>query len=228
MAVLLERVKNGILTENPIFVLAIGMCPTLAVTSSATDGMGMGLATTAVLIGSNLVISALRNVIPDEIRIPSFIVIIAGFVTLIQFFMQAWAPALNRSLGIYIPLIVVNCIILGRAEAYASKNGPIPSIFDAIGMGLGFTASLTILGIIRELFGAGAIFNFSVMPSGYEPALIMILAPGAFLTLGVLMGLINLINIKRKKLNRRISDFSEDDEMGCPGDCSVCCGEGKR
>lgn len=221
MSVLLERLKKGVFTENPIFVLAIGMCPTLAVTSSAIDGMGMGLATTAVLIGSNLVISLLRNLIPDEIRIPSFIVIIAGFVTLIQFFMQAWAPALNRSLGIYIPLIVVNCIILGRAEAYASKNRAIPSIFDAVGMGLGFTVSLTLLGIIRELLGSGSVFNLSVMPSGYEPALIMILAPGAFLTLGVLMGIINYVNIRRKKINRRISEFSED-EMGCSGDCASC------
>lgn len=227
MRVFTERLTKGLFTENPIFVLAIGMCPTLAVTSSAADGMGMGLATMSVLMGSNLVISLLRNLIPEEIRIPSFIVIIAAFVTLIQFVMQAWAPALNRSLGIYIPLIVVNCIILGRAEAYASKNMPLPSIFDAVGMGLGFTMALTLLGVIRELLGAGSVFNFSVMPSGYEPALIMILAPGAFLTLGVLMGIMNYVNIKRKRINRRISNYSDEDELGCAGDCSACQKGGK-
>jgi electron transport complex protein RnfE len=209
-----ERLQNGIFKENPTFVLAIGMCPTLAVTSSATNGVGMGLAATAVLLGSNAVIGALRKVIPDEIRIPSFIVIIAGFVTLIQFFMQAWAPGLDTSLGIFIPLIVVNCIILGRAEAYASKNPVLPSLWDALGMGLGFTLALTLLGSIREILGAGSLFGFAVLPSSYEPALIMVLAPGAFLALGIVMGLINYRALRKKRKTLRIPS--------CGSDCSSC------
>jgi H+/Na+-translocating ferredoxin:NAD+ oxidoreductase subunit E len=199
MSIIGDRLKNGIIKENPTFVQVIGMCPTLAVTSSAINGAGMGLASTVVLIGSNLVISLLRKVIPKEIRIPAYIVIIAGFVTLLQFLMQGYAPSLYDSLGIFIPLIVVNCIILGRAEAYASKNSVISSIFDAIGMGLGFTLSLTVLGTIRELLGAGSIFGKQIMPNGYEPALIMILAPGAFMTLGILMAIMNHKSNKKKK-----------------------------
>ena len=199
MSLFLERLQNGALKENPIFVMAIGMCPTLAVTSSATNGMGMGLAATTVLLGSNVVIAALRKIIPEEIRIPAFIVIIAGFVTLIQFFMQAWAPGLDASLGIFIPLIVVNCIILGRAEAYASKHSVLASLWDGLGMGLGFTLALVLLGGIRELLGAGSLFGFGVMPEAYEPALIMVLAPGAFLALGIIMGLINYRNLRKKK-----------------------------
>jgi H+/Na+-translocating ferredoxin:NAD+ oxidoreductase subunit E len=199
MSIIGDRLKNGIIKENPTFVQVIGMCPTLAVTSSAINGAGMGLASTVVLIGSNLVISLLRKVIPKEIRIPAYIVIIAGFVTLLQFLMQGYAPSLYDSLGIFIPLIVVNCIILGRAEAYASKNGVISSIFDAIGMGLGFTLSLTVLGTIRELLGAGSIFGKQIMPNAYEPALIMVLAPGAFMTLGILMAIINHRSSKKKK-----------------------------
>lgn len=199
MSMIVDRLKNGIIKENPTFVQVIGMCPTLAVTSSAINGIGMGLASTVVLIGSNLVISLLRKVIPKEIRIPAYIVIIAGFVTLLQFLMQGYAPSLYQSLGIFIPLIVVNCIILGRAEAYASKNGVAGSIFDAIGMGLGFTLSLTVLGIIRELLGAGSIFGWHIMPATYQPALIMILPPGAFMTLGILMAIINHKMNKKKK-----------------------------
>ncbi|GAE00829.1 electron transport complex RsxE subunit [Clostridium botulinum B str. Osaka05] len=199
MSVLGERLKNGILDENVIFVQALAMCPTLAVTSSAQNGMGMGLAATVVLIGSNLVVSLLRKVIPDKIRIPAFIVIIAGFVTLLQFLMQGFVPALYKSLGIFIPLIVVNCVILGRAEAYASKNGPISSIFDGLGQGLGFAVALTIVGAIRELLGAGQLFGHQIMPTSFQPALIMILAPGAFFTLGILMAIINSRKLKKAK-----------------------------
>lgn len=206
---IIERLKNGIIKNNPTFVQVIGMCPTLAVTTSAENGLGMGLAATVVLMGSNVVISALKRLIPDEIRIPAFIIIIATFVTLIQFFMQAFLPALNKALGIFIPLIVVNCIILGRAEAYASKNSVLPSLFDAIGMGLGFTLALVVLGSIRELLGTGTVFGMSLLPATYNPALIMILAPGGFLTLGMLTALINFINMKRKKENERISRYAD-------------------
>ncbi|EKO1913770.1 electron transport complex subunit E [Clostridium botulinum] len=199
MSVLGERLKNGILDENVIFVQALAMCPTLAVTSSAKNGMGMGLAATVVLIGSNLVVSLLRKAIPDKIRIPAFIVIIAGFVTLLQFLMQGFVPALYKSLGIFIPLIVVNCVILGRAEAYASKNGPISSIFDGLGQGLGFAVALTIVGTIRELLGAGQLFGYQIMPASFQPALIMILAPGAFFTLGILMAIMNSRKLKKAK-----------------------------
>lgn len=159
----------------------------------------MGLASTVVLMGSNLVISLLRKAIPEKIRIPSFIVVIAGFVTLLQFLMQGFVPALYQSLGIFIPLIVVNCVILGRAEAYASKNGPVASIFDGLGQGLGFTLSLTVIGMIRELLGAGQLFGHQIMPSSFQPALIMILAPGAFFTLGILMAIINNRKLKKAK-----------------------------
>lgn len=213
----LERLKNGILTENVTFVQVLAMCPTLAVTTSAKNGIGMGLASTVVLIGSNFVISLLRKFIPDKIRIPSFIVVIAGFVTLLQFLMQGYVPDLYKALGIFIPLIVVNCVILGRAEAFASKNGPIISIFDGLGQGLGFTLSLTVIGIIRELLGTGKIFEYQVMPSSFQPAIIMILAPGAFFTLGILMALINLFNARKSKENKRITEFK-----GCDGNCAHC------
>ncbi|MEL5898650.1 electron transport complex subunit E, partial [Clostridium sporogenes] len=196
MSVLGERLKNGILDENVIFVQALAMCPTLAVTSSAKNGMGMGLAATVVLIGSNLVVSLLRKVIPDKIRIPAFIVIIAGFVTLLQFLMQGFVPALYKSLGIFIPLIVVNCVILGRAEAYASKNGPVASIFDGLGQGLGFAVALTIVGAIRELLGAGQLLGRQIMRTSFKPAVIMILTPGALLTFCILIAHMNPSKVK--------------------------------
>ncbi len=193
--------KNGILTENPTFVLVLGLCPTLAVTTSASNGFGMGLAATAVLMGSNVMISMIRKLIPDEIRIPAFIVVIAGFVTIIQLLISAYAPALDKSLGIFIPLIVVNCIILARAEAFAFKNGVIESLFDGIGMGLGFTFALTFIGSIRELLGNGTIFNFSLLPSFYQPALLVILAPGGFITLGILIALFRSMQIREEEEN---------------------------
>jgi len=199
MGVIKERLKNGIITENVIFVQVLAMCPTLAVTTSAINGIGMGLATTIVLMGSNVAISLLRKFIPDEIRLPAFIVVIAGFVTLIDFLLQGYVPALYASLGIFIPLIVVNCLILGRAEAYASKNGVVPSLFDGLGQGLGFTVSLLLIGMIRELLGSGKLFDIQLMPLSFQPALIMILAPGAFITLGILMALFNLKKVKPKK-----------------------------
>ena len=186
-----KHFTNGLIKENPTFRLLLGMCPTLAVTTSAINGLGMGLATTVVLIGSNVVISALRKIIPDKIRIPAFVVIIASFVTIVGMLMKAYVPALDAALGIYIPLIVVNCIILGRAEAFAFSNPVLASFADGAGMGLGFTLSLTVLGSIREIIGAGAIFGLSIFGAGYEPVLIFILPPGAFLTLGVGIAAIN-------------------------------------
>ena len=190
---------NGILTENPTFVLFLGMCPTLAVTTSVVNGVGMGLSTMAVLVCSNLVISLLRNFIPDKIRIVAYVVIIAGFVTIVEMLLNAYVPALASSLGIYIPLIVVNCIILGRAEAFANKNAVLPSIMDGLGMGLGFTCSLTLIGTVREILGAGTFAGIPLFGSGFQPVSIMILPPGAFLTLGCLLAVINLIAAKRKK-----------------------------
>jgi len=194
---LVKNLKNGIIKENPIFVQLLGMCPTLAVTTSALNGLGMGLATTTVLIGSNIVIASLRKLIPNKIRIPVFIVVIATFVTLIDMFMHAYALELYKSLGLFIPLIVVNCLILGRAESYASKNSVVPSIFDAVGMGIGFTIALTVLGMVRELLGSGSLFGATIFGGSFEPALIMILPPGAFLALGFLIGLVNFISKKR-------------------------------
>ena len=179
----IERLINGIVKENPTFVLMLGMCPTLAVTTSAINGAGMGLSTTAVLMFSNLIIGLMRNIIPDRVRIPGYIVIIASLVTVVQFLLQGYVPSLNASLGIYIPLIVVNCIILGRAESFASKNGAVLSFFDGVGMGLGFTIALTVIGAFRELLGAGTIFGTKIMPAAYEPITIFILAPGAFFVL---------------------------------------------
>ena len=181
---------NGIIKENPTFVLLLGMCPTLGTTSSAINGMGMGLATMFVLICSNVVISAIKNLIPDMVRIPSFIVVIASFVTLLQMIMQAYVSGLYATLGLFIPLIVVNCIVLGRAEAFAAKNGPVASLFDGLGMGLGFTLGLTLLGAMRELLGTGKVFSVTVFPEDYG-MLLFVLAPGAFIALGYLIALVN-------------------------------------
>ena len=181
---------NGLIKENPTFVLLLGMCPTLGTTSSALNGMSMGLATTAVLICSNFIISCIKKLIPDMVRIPSFIVVIASLVTILQMLIKAYAPEVDKSLGLFIPLIVVNCIILGRAEAFAAKNSPVASIFDGIGMGLGFTIALTLLGASRELFGTGKVFGFTLFPKNYG-ALVFVLAPGAFIALGYLIALIN-------------------------------------
>ena len=190
MANPIKIIKNGIINENPTFVQVIGMCPTLAVTSSAINGIGMGLSTTAVLIFANLFISLLRKVIPDTVRIPCFIVVIATFVTIIEFLLKAYLPALDAALGLFIPLIVVNCIVLGRAEAFAAKNNPVASMFDGLGMGLGFTIALTLLGAVREFLGTGKIFNLTIMPEEYG-MLVFVLAPGAFIALGYLIALIN-------------------------------------
>lgn len=183
---------NGIIKENPTFVLLLGMCPTLGTTSSAFNGMSMGLATTAVLVFSNLIISLIKNLIPDMVRIPSFIVVIASLVTILQMVLQAYVPAVYASLGLFIPLIVVNCVILGRAEAFAAKNGPVSSIFDGLGMGLGFTLGLTLLGATREFLGTGKIFDFSIFPEDYG-MLLFVLAPGAFIALGYLIAIVNKI-----------------------------------
>lgn len=212
-----ERLHNGIVKENPTFVLMLGMCPTLAVTTSAINGVGMGLTTMVILAMSNLMISALRKVIPNGVRMPAFIVVVASFVTIVQFLLQGYIPSLYDSLGIYIPLIVVNCIILGRAEAYASLNPVLPSFFDGVGMGLGFTVGLTCIGAVRELVGAGTLFGFQIMPSAYEPVTIFILAPGAFLVLSMLTALQNKIkrNAQRKGKETKIG-------TGCTGSCDSC------
>ena len=189
---------NGLLNENPTFRLVLGTCPTLAVTTSAINGIGMGLAATFVLICSNVVVSLVRKLIPDKARIPSFIVIIATFVTIVQLMMQAFLPSLYESLGIFIPLIVVNCIILARAEAFASKNGPLISAMDGLGMGLGFTCSITLIGIIRELIGNGTVFGISLLGASYQPMLLLVLAPGGFITYGLVLGIINAITARRQ------------------------------
>mgnify|MGYP000534472805 CR=1 FL=1 len=220
----MERLINGIVKENPTFVLMLGMCPTLAVTTSAINGAGMGLSTPAVLMFSNMIISALRNVIPDRVRIPGYIVVIASLVTIVQFLLQGYVPAVNDALGLYIPLIVVNCIILGRAEAYASKNKPIASLFDGLGMGLGFTLSITCIGAVRELIGAGSLFGHQILPladaaagkAGYEPITIFILAPGAFFVLAALSALQNKFKLGAAK--RGIDPSNPD----CGGSCAAC------
>ena len=213
----MERLINGIVKENPTFVLMLGMCPTLAVTTSAINGAGMGLSTTAVLMFSNMIISALRNVIPDRVRIPGYIVVIASLVTIVQFLLQGYVPAVNDALGLYIPLIVVNCIILGRAEAYASFNPVIPSFFDGVGMGLGFTIGLASIGIVRELIGAGSIFGVQVMPSFYQPITIFILAPGAFLVL-------SLLTAAQNRVKRKMQEKGKETKIGsgCTGECASC------
>lgn len=220
----LERLYNGIIKENPTVVLMLGMCPTLAVTTSAMNGLGMGLSTTVVLTLSNMIISALRNVIPDRVRMPAFIVIVASFVTMVQFLVQGFIPSLYASLGIYIPLIVVNCIILGRAESYASKNPVIPSIFDGLGMGLGFTISLTCIGLVREILGAGQIFGAQVLPladagkAGYTPITIFVLAPGAFFVLALLVACMNVVRKKQEEKGKPLPAA-----QGCmTGECASC------
>ena len=208
-----ERIYNGVIKENPTLVLMLGMCPTLAVTTSCMNGFGMGVSTLVVLVMSNLVISALRKVIPDAVRLPAYIVIVASLVTVVELLMEAYVPDIYDALGIYILLIVVNCIILGRAEAYASKNPPLLSAMDGLGMGLGFTISLSVIGLIRELLGAGTVFGMQVMPSAYKPIAIFIKAPGAFLVLAVLVIIMNSLKIKNRA-NAMV--------QGCDGCCATC------
>ena len=216
-----ERLVNGIIKENPTFVLMLGMCPTLAITTSATNGIGLGLTTTAVLAASNLMISLLRKFIPDGVRMPAFIVVVASFVTIVQMLLEGFLPSLYASLGLYIPLIVVNCIILGRAESYASKNPIIPSLFDGLGMGLGFTFGLTCIGIVREILGAGQVFGFQIMPSSYEPITIFILAPGAFIVLSMLVATRNKIMNNMEKKGKKVVK----PQGGCAeGGCASCGG----
>ncbi len=215
----IERLFNGIIKENPTFVLMLGMCPTLAVTTSAINGVGMGLSTTVVLVLSNLLISAFRKVIPNSVRMPAYIVIVASLVTVVQFIMEAYTPSLTASLGVYIPLIVVNCIILGRAESYASKNPIMPSIFDGLGMGLGFTLGLTCIGIIREILGAGQLFGLDLFGEGkFTPITIFVMAPGAFLVLAFLVVIMNIIRAKMEAKGKPLAAPS-----GCmTGDCNSC------
>lgn len=214
-----ERIYNGIIKENPIFVMMLGMCPTMAVTTGAMNGLGMGLATTVVLIMSNMFISMLRKVIPDKVRMPAYIVIVASFVTVVEMLLEAYFyESLYKSLGIYIPLIVVNCIILGRAESYASKNDVISSIFDGVGMGLGFTVGLIVIGAFREIIGSGQLFGFTVLPSFYEPASIFVLAPGAFFVIAMLTALQNKFNAPSASNKKNNSTNSCSD--GCVG-CHV-------
>ncbi|HJC06802.1 MAG TPA: electron transport complex subunit E [Candidatus Enterocloster excrementipullorum] len=215
----MERIYNGIWKENPIFVQMLGLCPTLAVTTSAINGLGMGLSTTAVLVAANVLIAALRNVIPEGVRLPGEIVVVASLVTVVDMLMEGFVPSLYSALGIYIPLIVVNCIILGRAEAYAMKNGPLLSAMDGIGMGVGFTIALVCIGSLREILGAGTIFGIKVTPAGFEPISIFILAPGAFFVLSILTALQNKLkapsatngSVKKKKKS-----------TACNGDCMSC------
>lgn len=228
-----ERLKCGMVTENPTFVQMLGMCPTMAVTTSAINGLGMGLTTTVILILSNMMISALRKVIPDKVRIPAYIVVVASFVTIVQFLLEGFVPSLYDSLGIYIPLIVVNCIILGRAESFASKNPVIPSIFDGLGMGLGFTVALTAIGAVRELLGAGEFFGIPVInkvlggissvfglaePIEYVPISIFVLAPGAFFVLAALTALQNRVKRKMQEKGQNADKI----QSGCSSDCASC------
>ncbi len=216
----LERLWNGIIKENPTFVLMLGMCPTLAVTTGAVNGLGMGLSTAAVLVMSNMMISLLRKIIPSSVRMPAYIVIVASFVTIVEMLLHAFVTPVYDSLGIFIPLIVVNCIILGRAEAYASKNGVVSSIFDGLGMGLGFTGALTIIGLVRELIGAGTAFGIRIMPEGFTPVTIFILAPGAFFVLACLTALQN----KLKAPSATNVDPNGSAPLACGGDCVRCHG----
>ena len=213
-----ERFLNGVFKENPTFVLLLGMCPTLAVTTSAANGLGMGITTLVVLAMSNLFISLLRKVIPDKIRIPAFIVIIASFVTMVELLLNAYLPGLYKNLGLYIPLIVVNCIILGRAEAYAYSHSPLLSLFDGLGMGTGFTFALTIIGAVREVLGTGSVFGFNVMPKGYVPVSIFIMAPGAFFVLALLTAIQNKI----KEIGERKGKDMSKIQSGCGHDCLNC------
>ncbi len=214
----MERLYNGIIKENPTFVLMLGMCPTLALTTNAVDAMGMGLTTTVVLVMSNFLISLLRKLIPEKVRIPAFIVIVASFVTIVKMLLEAYLWELNQSLGIYIPLIVVNCIILGRAESYASKNPVAPSIFDGLGMGLGFTIGLTVIGLFRELIGSGTLFKVAVMPDSYEPLKIFVNPPGAFLVLAILTALQNKFKLKSA------TNVTQQEPLACGGNCASCLG----
>lgn len=227
MSKYLERIYNGVAKENPTLIMMLGMCPTLAVTTSGNNGLYMGLTTTAVLAASNLLISALRKLIPDKVRIPSYIVIVASLVTIVQLVLAAYLPVVNELLGIYIPLIVVNCIILGRAEAYAAKNSIGLSLFDGIGMGLGFTVALTILGSLRELIGAGSIFGFNILDflrgltgikTSFEPVTIFILAPGALLTMAILTAIQNKLKLPSA------TNVEGKSNIGCGGDCLQCHG----
>lgn len=212
-----ERLWNGIYTENPSFVLVLGMCPTLATTTSATNAIGMGLSTTVILALSNLIISCLRNIIPDRVRMPSYIVVIASFVTICDFLMEGFTPSVYASLGIYIPLIVVNCIIMGRAEAYAGKKPPIPSFFDGLGMGIGFTIALLLIGSVREIIGSGTWFGMKVTPSAYVPVNIFVLAPGAFLVLALFVAIMNKLKIGAGR--RKGWDMTQGPVCG---DCAHC------
>ena len=192
-------IKNGIVKENPIFVLLLGMCPTLAVTTSAENALGMGLATTFVLVMSNIIVSLIKDLIPEKVRIPAYIVVIATFVTIVQFVMAGFLPALNKSLGIFIPLIVVNCIIMGRAEAFASKNNIFYSLIDGLAMGIGFTLALVLIGGIREILGSNKFFGFLVFPESYKPMLFFVLSPGGFFTLGILLAVFKALSMRKKK-----------------------------
>ena len=213
---LVKEFTKGLARENPVFVLLLGMCPTLAVTNNAINGLGMGVATLCVLLGSNVVISMIRNFIPKKVRIPCYIVVIASFVTIVDLLMQAYAPrSLYDALGIFIPLIVVNCIVLGRAEAFASKNGVLASVFDALGMGLGFTLALVLLGGSRELLASGSLFQVQLISGWTQPFMLMGQAPGAFILLGVFLGIINWVNIRKAKKNGH-----EYTPSGL--DCSTC------
>jgi len=198
----LKELTKGLFKENPIFVQFLGMCATLAVSTSVSNGIGMGLSTTAVLVASNIIISLLRNFIPNKVRIAAYIIVIAGCVTAVEMALNAFAPAVSKSLGIFIPLIVVNCIILGRAEAFASKNGVLKSALDGIGMGLGFTLALCILGAIREVLGNGTFLGVPVFGEGFAPATILILPPGAFIVLGIILAIINIITSKKERSNK--------------------------
>ena len=218
-----ERIYNGLIKENPSMVMILGMCPTLATTTTVINGVGMGLSTTVVLVLANVVISLLRKVIPDEVRIPAFIVVIASLVTVVDFLMQGYFPALSQSLGVYIPLIVVNCIILGRAEAFASKNSVGLSFFDGLGMGLGFTFALAILGSIRELIGSGTWAGMQVMPKSYVPISIFVLQPGAFFALGCMIAVMTAIMSRKKKTKTAEQDCNPADCAGCAS--SAHCGK---
>lgn len=209
----MERIYNGVIKENPSIILMLGMCPTLAVTTSATNGLGMGLSTLAVLIFSNLIISLMRKIIPDQVRLPAYIVIVASLVTIVDLLLQAYVPSLYKSLGIFIPLIVVNCIILGRAEAYANKVEPALAVFDGIGMGLGFTISLTVIGIVREFLGAGSVFGHALLPKSVPTIAIFIKAPGAFLVMAILVAILNACSVKTNA-NKMVE--------GCDGCCANC------
>lgn len=223
-----ERLYNGIIKENPTFVLMLGMCPTLAVTTSVTNGLGMGLSTTVVLVFSNVIISLLRKIIPNQVRTPAFIVVVASLVTIVQFLLEGYIPDLYDSLGLYIPLIVVNCIILGRAESYASKNPVLPSLFDGLGMGLGFTLGLSCIGAVREILGAGQLFGYQILPladdtakitTGFTPITIFVLAPGAFFVLAILIAFQNAFREHRRKKGLQVRELSG----GClAGDCAAC------